>query len=84
MLALNFLCEYYIQISQGNLLYAFGLFQFSFFLVKLVNHYEFHAIFQDIEHQLQENILHHFLHYSFFNETFIKLRGIFYPLEVIY
>ena len=31
----------------------------------MVNHYEARAIFQDIEHQLQENILHHFLHDSF-------------------
>ena len=44
----------------------FRVFQFSLFLVKMLNHYEVHAIFQDNEHQLQENIIHHFLHYSFF------------------
>ena len=27
----------------------------------MVNHYEVHTIFQDIEHQLQGNILHDFL-----------------------
>ena len=48
----------------------------------MVNHYEVHVIFQDIEHQLQENILHHFLHYSFY-EIFIKLRIISYPLKII-
>ena len=45
--------------------------------------YEFYVIFQGIEHQLHENILHHFLHYSFY-EIFIKLRSIFYPLKIIY
>ena len=38
---------------------------------------------EDIEHQLQENIVYNFLHYSFY-ELFIKLRSIFYPLEIIY
>ena len=32
----------------------------------MVNHHEVHVIFQDTEHQLQENTFHHFLHYSFF------------------
>ena len=31
----------------------------------MVNHCEVHAIFPDIEHQLQENILHHCFHCSF-------------------
>ena len=31
----------------------------------MVNHYEDHVIFQDIEHQLQGNILHHILYYNF-------------------
>ena len=31
----------------------------------MVNHYEVHVTFEDIEHQLQENIFHHFVHYSF-------------------
>ena len=61
----------------------FNFFQFSFFLVKMVNHYEFHVICQDIKHQLQENILLHFLPYSFY-EIFIKLRSISYPLKIIY
>ena len=29
----------------------------------MVNNYETHVNFQDIEHQLRENTLHHFLHY---------------------
>ena len=32
---------------------------------KNANHYEIHVIFQDIELELQDYILHHFLHYSF-------------------
>ena len=31
----------------------------------MVNHYENYVDFQDIEKQVQENTLHHFLHYSF-------------------
>ena len=35
----------------------------------MANHYEDHVIFEDIEYQLQENTLHHFLHYSFFMKS---------------
>ena len=31
----------------------------------MVNHCEGHVIFQNIEHELQKNILFHFLHYNF-------------------
>ena len=31
----------------------------------MLSHYEVYVTFQGIEHQLQENILHHFLCYSF-------------------
>ena len=37
----------------------------------MVNHYEVDVIFQDIEHQLQESILHHFLHYSFLRNLYL-------------
>ena len=37
--------------------------------MKMVNHREGHVIFEDIEHQLQENILHDLLHYSFFMKS---------------
>ena len=30
----------------------------------MVNHYEVYVIFKDIEHQLQENILHYSLHHQ--------------------
>ena len=43
---------------------SFSPFSISFILVKTANHYEVDVMFQVIEHQLQENILHHFLHYS--------------------
>ena len=49
----------------------------------MVNHYDVHVIFQDIEHQLQKNIFHHFFHYSFC-EISIKLRSLFNPLKIIY
>ena len=72
MLALNFLC-----VQHVNYLQAFWLFQFSSSQIEMVNNYEVHVIFQDIEHQLQESILHHFSQYRFFFfffEIFIKLR----------
>ena len=39
-------------------------FQFSFFEVKMINNCEGYVNFQDIGHQLQENILHYYYHYS--------------------
>ena len=42
-----------------------------------------HVIFQDIEHQLRENILHHFLHYIIY-ELYVILNSIFYPLKIIH
>ena len=50
----------------------------------MVNHYEVHVIFQDIEHQLQGNILQNFRLIFVFYEIFIKLRIIFDPLKIIY
>ena len=46
----------------------------------MVNHYEVHVILLAIEHQPQVNILHQFIHYSFF-EVFIKLRGFVSPFK---
>ena len=34
-------------------------------MVKMVSHYAVYVNFQDIGHQLQEIILHHFLQYNF-------------------
>ena len=64
MLVLNFLCEQHIFLSHASWLQIFRFFQLLFFQEK-VNHYEVHAVFLDIEHQLQENILHLFLYYRF-------------------
>ena len=50
------------SLSLCRLVISFSTFSI-FFQVKMVNHYEVRVIFQDIEHQ--ENIIHHFLHYSF-------------------
>ena len=83
MLVLSFLCVKRTQIYHVNQLQSFQLVQSSFFYVKMVNHYGVHLIFQDIEHQIPKNILHHFIYYSFY-ENFIKLRSIFYPLKIIY
>ena len=41
------------------------VFRFSFFQAKMVNQCEGHVIFQDIEHQLQQNILKPYPHCSF-------------------
>ena len=38
--------------------------RFSFFRVKMVNHWEDYVNFQDIEHQLPESFLHHFFRNS--------------------
>ena len=40
-------------------------FQSSFSHVKMITHYEVHVIFQDMKHQLQKHIPHHFLTHSF-------------------
>ena len=54
----------------------------SFSIFSIFMYYEIQVTFQDIEHQLQENILYHFLHYSFY-KIFIKLGSIFYPIKII-
>ena len=53
------MCLTYSVLS-CKLAQAFRVFQFSF-LVKMVNNYQVHVIFQYIEHHLQENILYSFL-----------------------
>ena len=50
-------------MTYSVLLYKF--FQFSLFLAKSLDHYEYHVSFQDNEPQLHENILHYFLRYNF-------------------
>ena len=81
MLALNFLSKWHIYFYHENYKQAFRLFQFSFFLVKIANLYEVHIIFQDIEHQFQENIFTIFF-IIFFYEIFSKLRSIFDPFKL--
>ena len=53
------------SVSSCKLATSFSTFQSSSSQVKTVNHYEFYAVFQFTEHQLQENILHHVLYYHF-------------------
>ena len=81
MLALNFLSKWHIYFYHENYKQAFRLFQFSFFLVKIANLYEVHIIFQDIEHQFQENIFIIFF-IIFFYEIFSKFRSIFDPFKL--
>ena len=52
------------SVSSCKFAQAFRLFQFSLSQLK-INPYEFNVIFQDIEHELKESLLHHFLHCSF-------------------
>ena len=40
----------------------------------MVNHCEGHVIFQDIEHQVQENVLHQFLHYIVFIKSSLNCQ----------
>ena len=61
----------------------FRLHQSSFFQVKMVNHCDGHVIVWDIEYQIQESIVHCFIHNSLY-EIFIKLRSILDPLAIIY
>ena len=56
------MCITYSVLSCRLAFQAFQIFQSLFFQVKMVNHYEVHENYQDIEHQLQENTLHHFPH----------------------
>ena len=44
---------------------SFSTFSMFIFQVKMINHAEGYSNFLCIEHQLQENILHHFLHHNF-------------------
>ena len=74
------MCLRYFVLS-CELAISFSTFSSFILSGKMVIHYEFHVIFQDIEHQLQENTIHHFLHCSFFYETFIKLKSVFIQSE---
>ena len=49
----------------------------------MVNQSEVHVIFQDTEYQLQENILHHFLDYSFLWNRH-EIDKYFYLQKIIY
>ena len=80
MLVLNFLCVERIPFYHTSLLQVF---QLLFIQAKTVNHCEGYVSFLGIEHQLQENVLHHFLHYNFY-KALIKIRNISSLLKVIY
>ena len=65
MLVLGFAHVQHILFCHLSWVQVFELSQFSYFLVKMVNHCEVHVIFHDTEHQLEENILYHNLGFSF-------------------
>ena len=44
---------------------SFSIFSIFILSGEMINHHEVAIIFQDIENQLQENICHHVLDYSF-------------------
>ena len=70
MLVLNFLCvENILFFHYAIRLKVFQTFHFSLFQVKMVDHSEVYAIPVDIEHQIYEDILYHYLHYSFFIQS---------------
>ena len=48
-----------------NCMQACCIYQFLFFLVKMVNHYANHVNFLDTQHLLEVYIPYHYLHYSF-------------------
>ena len=59
------ICIKYSPLSCKSATKFFNFLNFSFFETKSVNHCEDYVNFQDIEDELQQNILHHFHHYSF-------------------
>ena len=61
----------------------FELFQFSFFLVKIVNHCEGCIIYQGTEHQRQENVVHRYFIVVFY-EIVAKFRRIFNALKTVH
>ena len=60
------LYEQHSLFYHTNYIQACCIYQFSFFLVKMVNHYANHANFLDTQHLPQEYILYQYLHRSFF------------------
>ena len=65
MFILISLYAYDILIYHASWLKVFQLFKYSFFQVNMENRCEGNIILQDIEHELQKNILYHYLHCSF-------------------
>ena len=80
MFILNFQFEQHILFHRASLLQTFHFFNVHSFKAKKVNHFEDYVNFWDMEHQLQENIFHHFLHYNFlskFHQTQKYLQATF-------
>ena len=76
------MCITYSVVS-SKLVTSFSTFLIFLLSGKMVNHYEVHVIFQDIEHHFKKPS---FITFSVivFYEFFIKLRNIFDPLKIIY
>ena len=80
----NSVFGHFSRIDHVNCLQTFQPFQSSSSQVKMVNQFKLHAIFQDTEHQFQENILFHFLHYILLLNFFFIFKGISDPIQIIY
>ena len=70
MLVLSFLYEQDIIFNHAVWIQIFELFQCLFFLIKILNHCKVHVIFQDTEHQPEENVLYHDLRFSFIQNRY--------------
>ena len=65
MLALMTLYEQHCFFYHTNCIQASCIYQLSFFLVRMVNHYANHASFYDVQHLLQVYILYYYFYHSF-------------------
>ena len=73
MLVFKLLCAQYSCSCRKRYKQAYYIFQFSVFLVKMVNHYTDYEDFLEIQRLLQEYILYHYFHHIFY-ETLIRFK----------
>ena len=73
----------FIMRITSSVLSSFRFFQFSFFEIKVVNHYKVNVIFQDFEEYTKKISFITFFVIDFY-EVFINLRSIIDPLKIFY
>ena len=76
-------CFKFIMRITSSVLSPFRFFQFSFFEIKVVNHYKVNVIFQDFEENTKKISFITFFVIDFY-EVFINLRSIIDPLKTFY